>query len=676
MGFLFHQNTKIQNPYPVPAIVNAVDILKRDMGKRLVPAPGLENAIILQKEDSLPPESYQIQTEQAARLTIKAADPLGFVYGLLSISRDYLNVQPFWFWMDQQLEPLGTVEIPFQTVSSPTPAVRFRGWFLNDEVLMIRWNNGKAADFPWKMAFEALLRCGGNMVIPGTDKSSRANAKLAADYGLWLTHHHAEPLGAEIFARAYPDLLPSYSQNPECFHHLWEEAVIRQKDWNTVWTLGFRGQGDCPFWESKGEEDFDTPQKRGRLISELIEFQRQIVCRYVEHPIFCTNLYGEIMELYASGHIALHPDIIKIWADNGYGKMCSRRQDNHCTRTPALPSPSDPGPHGVYYHVSFHDLQAAGHITTLPNSIDFVNQELQEGFRLGIRDYWIINSSNIRPHVYHLDAIRKLWFGQTVSDASHSREFAQDYFGGHPAAALCLENYAGSRLAYGPEEDQHAGEQFYNYCVRLLARQFIMDKTRFCVPLLWLTGECPPLEQIRKVLTINQEGEGRLRAYRHQCLDASASFTGPSKQLFDSTILLQAEIHFHCNQGAIFFCRGLLQFHQSAYKESFYLLGQASEEFETANRIMRQSEYGVWTGFYENDCLTDIKFTAYVIRSVMRMVRVIGDDQRFAEWYEDFVRPREDRKVRLLSITENHMTDAALFEAMKRAGFSAEDQPQ
>ena len=84
---------------------------------------------------------------------------------------------------------------------------------------------------------------------------------------------------------------------------------------------------------------------------------------------------------------------------------------------------------------------------------------------------------------------------------------------------------------------------------------------------------------------------------------------------------------------------------------------------------MRQSEYGVWKGFYENDCLTDIKFTAYVIRSMMRVVRVIGDDQRFAEWYEDFVRPREDRKVRLLSITENHMTDEALFEAMKKAGF-------
>ena len=25
-------------------------------------------------------------------------------------------------------------------------------------------------EYPWEMVFEALLRCGGNLVIPGTDK--------------------------------------------------------------------------------------------------------------------------------------------------------------------------------------------------------------------------------------------------------------------------------------------------------------------------------------------------------------------------------------------------------------------------------------------------------------------------------------------------------------------------
>ncbi len=78
--------------------------------------------------------------------------------------------------------------------------------------------------------------------------------------------------------------------------------------------------------------------------------------------------------------------------------------------------------------------------------------------------------------------------------------------------------------------------------------------------------------------------------------------------------------------GAIQFCRGFLKYRDARYQESFYLLGCAAEQFSAANQAMRDAEYGVWNGFYENDCLTDIKFTAYVIRSMMRVVRGVGDD--------------------------------------------------
>ena len=55
----------------------------------------------------------------------------------------------------------------------------------------------------------------------------------------------------------------------------------------------------------------------------MIELQRQIVLKHVKNPVFCTNLYGEVMELYNDGYIKLHPDIIKVWADNGYGRKCA-----------------------------------------------------------------------------------------------------------------------------------------------------------------------------------------------------------------------------------------------------------------------------------------------------------------------------------------------------------------
>lgn len=65
--------------------------------------------------------------------------------------------------------------------------------------------------------------------------------------GLMITHHHAEPLGAEMFLRAYPDLEPSYLKYKDLFEGLWKDAIERQKNEEVIWNIGFRGQGDVPF---------------------------------------------------------------------------------------------------------------------------------------------------------------------------------------------------------------------------------------------------------------------------------------------------------------------------------------------------------------------------------------------------------------------------------------------
>ena len=67
-----------------------------------------------------------------------------------------------------------------------------------------------------------------------------------------------------------------------------------------------------------------------------------------------------------------------------------------------MPEKGDKGLQGTYYHVSFYDLQAANHITMLPNSMEFVEKELNDAMDHGITDLWVINASNIKPHVYPL----------------------------------------------------------------------------------------------------------------------------------------------------------------------------------------------------------------------------------------------------------------------------------
>ena len=436
MGYV-NQQSKITTAYCSDPVNYAIGFLERDIKK--VFKDTNETGIAIKLQPSITPmraESYTVEVTNAYIL-LTASDDLGFVYGLLDLSKKYLGIAPFWFWMDQEIQKIDRIEVAVGSYVSPEPRVRYRGWFLNDEVLLMKWQYNQANDEGWLMAFEALLRCGGNMVVPGTDKMARSNRALATQMGLWLTHHHAEPLGAELFVRRFPTEEPNILEHAEQFYQLWEEAVKEQKNEKIIWNVGFRGQGDMPFWASDTTGRFDTPERQGALISKIIEEQCQLVRRYVEKPIFCTNLYGEVMELYDQGHIRLDKDIIKVRADNGFGKMVTRRRDLHTVRVSSMPDATDKDAQGIYYHVSFYDLQAANHLTMLPNCITFVDKELESVLENGGNTYWLINCSNIRPHTYYLDAIRRKWYGEQLTDCMQAQAFSTTYFENNAAVAAC-----------------------------------------------------------------------------------------------------------------------------------------------------------------------------------------------------------------------------------------------
>ncbi len=670
MDFILSANTTITYDGDNKPVKNAVEILKRDIKKKFTPSGAAKNVIKLVGKAELADEEFIV--DAGDELIVYASDELGFVYGLLYISEKFLGILPFWFWMDQKIEKTDTICVRGGEYCGDKPTVKYRGWFINDEVLIMRWSIGGDKIEPWRMALEALLRCGGNMVIPGTDKNSKVYRQLASDMGLWLTHHHAEPLGAEMFVRVYPDMSPNYAETPELFEKLWEDAVIDQKDMKVIWSLGFRGQGDCPFWSMDTTGRFDTPEKRGKVISDVIEQQRQLVMKYVENPVFCTNLYGEIMELYEEGHIDFADDIIKIGADNGFGKMVTRRRDNHVVRISSLPK--KPEKHGgIYYHVSFYDLQAANHITMLPNSVDFVNRELDEVVEKNAVDYWIINCSNVRPHVYYLDAVRKKWYGENISDEKHSVDFVNTYFGDYKNIADMYRDYHKAMLPYGKEEDEHAGEQFYTENVRTLVNTFMRNNAQGTSRLNWLWGEQYPLDvQMQKLADMCRDNLENIEKFYNKCKAVSETLSGDVKQLFDATLLLHTSIHYYCTKGVIMLGKGYKTFTEKNYKKAFMQTGYAAELFRTANSIMRGSEYGVWEGFYFNDCFADIKHTAYMLEKMMGVIREFGDNARHDLWYREVMYAPEDRGVFTLLVDDNHMTDMELYEAFKKSEGIAE----
>lgn len=701
--FLLNGEVRIEGEEEREAVRRGIRRFYRDVKNTLEPVEGGlagRQGTVSLKRCEMEEEAYVIRVKGETELVIEAGGDLGFIYALHFISERFLGVEAFWFWNDQRFVKRAEVRIPAAEYRSPKRPVKFRGWFINDEVLLSRWDAGQSPEVPWEMAFEALLRCGGNVVIPGTDRNSKRYAGLASAMGLWITHHHAEPLGAEMFLRAYPDKNPSFKENPELFRGLWEEGIKRQMGEKVIWNLGFRGQGDTPFWET--DPQYDTPQKRGKLISDIMQEQYELVKKYVPDPVCCTNLYGETMELYQQGFLKLPEQVIMIWADNGYGKMVSRRQGNHNPRVTALPERGlQDRSHGVYYHVSFYDLQAANVLTMIPNSMDFVKKELENAWECGIKSLWLINCSNIKPHVYPLDFIASLWNGEGGKDGidgihggpeAHLDRYIKAYYTGMPDSLAdrmksCFREYFASMIPYGEREDEHAGEQFYNYVVRVLIHGWMRDGgKRPCEELFW----CAPFETFAEQLSWFcrgcEKGSGRLMKFLAGCealkleLDGEPLPDRQASQLWTDSLLLQAKIHGWCINGVFHFARAFEAYeaasheaasreaasHEAAsYMEAFYELGQAADWYQAVDEEMKRCGHGKWKGFYDNDCQSDVKETAYLLRTLMGYVRNLSDGPYFYEWQRMVIYPERDRKILLLTNEENHLTDEELYQAMK-----------
>lgn len=162
-----------------------------------------------------------------AVLQIIGRDELGVIYGMLHYSRTVLGVDPFWYWAELPPAMREAVALPLQNYDSLKPKVRYRGWFVNDEVCLIGWKERyPPSEEVWLPVLEALMRCGGNMVIPGTDlPCTGIHHKLASEMGLWITHHYAEPLGADQYLLVNANNLLQHLYPLDIVSELWTRCT-------------------------------------------------------------------------------------------------------------------------------------------------------------------------------------------------------------------------------------------------------------------------------------------------------------------------------------------------------------------------------------------------------------------------------------------------------------------
>jgi hypothetical protein len=377
-------------------------------------------------------------------------------------------------------------------------------------------------------------------------------------------------------------------------------------------------------------------------------------------------LYGEISELYKAGHIHVPDDVIKVWADNGYGKMVSRRHGNLNLRVPALPEPHEQGKHGIYYHVTFHDLQASNHLALFPASVDLIKGEIEEAFRVAAKDYVLINCGNIRPHVYTLDLIRELWTRGEADTEEHREAFVRRLFpSGSPEIAEMFRDYARRTIAYGPNEDDRAGDEFYHHPARIIVGHWLQGKSdQPNTRLFWATGEVDFPEQVEWFRRKCADAVPGWRELKERIERMLPELAEPDRLRLKDHLLLHVELHLFGCEGFNSLGKSYFAYSEGYYPLAFVYASKAMWNYQKGLTALQEAEHGKWAHFFRADWLTNIESTVKNMDTLRRWLRMHGDSPDFFAWYKQFLMPETEKYIYLENTHRNPLSDDELAKRL------------
>ena len=644
-SFKISRNTTVTSKTIKNRVINqACQILSRDI-KKVVTGTGEANQIELVLEAEVQSgEGFVLQYCSQKLVKVISSTSRGLMYGALAISRSVLNVSDFWYFMDQELSLHSSIDWIDFSLSLPVYKTRYRGWFINDELLLDSFEDRGSNRYVWERIYETLLRLGGNLIIPGTDRNSHAHRQAAQEMGVIYTHHHAEPLGAEMFARVYPELKASYEDYPELFQSLWQRSILEQRGTSVVYNLGFRGQGDCPFWAEDPNRVW-TNQEKAAVINQIVQLQYDMVHEADPEAVCSINIYGELTELFNLGLLDLPKDIIEIWADNGYGKMVSRRQGNHDPREAVLTVPNTASrPRGIYYHVAFHDLQASNFLTPLPNSPGFVANELMKVREARMDDLVLVNTGNIKPQIIFLQEVADFWRQDYQKKATKTiiKTHVQRYYSQEQEVLTQLyQGYFDAIIQYGEEEDQRAGDEFASYLLRKVIKAWLNHDLQM-TQAIWLTGES---QKVALNLTKREQG------------------------IFFNDLFLAIQIQYRSLKALVTVIEGYQSWSQQDLLAAFLQVFAAKEEMQTLCHSLKNNPSDKWLDFFNNDGYTNLTLSTEMLGTLLNYLRIIGDGPDQDRWEREYVMEATDSRVMLLSNTRKALPDEILAKKI-RASYS------
>ena len=371
--------------------------------------------------------------EQA--LVVAGSDKRGTIYGVYDLSQE-IGVSPWHWWADVPVRSQPSLYVLPGRHSRGTPAVKYRGIFINDEAPAFSgWTREKFGGFNQQVytkVFELILRMKGNYLWPAMwgnafADDDTANGRLADEYGVVMGTSHHEPLGrAHDEWRRYGTGPWNYERNDSTLREFWRGSLRRMGTRENVLTLGMRGDGDEPMTEGTATA----------LLERIVADQRRIIEEVTGRPAAGTPqlwaLYKEVQDYYDKG-MKVPDDVTLLFADDNWGNV--RR----------LPKPADrdrPGGFGVYYHFDY--VGGPRNYKWLnTNPIARVWEQMHLAHALGADRIWIVNVGDIKPMELPTQFFLDYAWNPDAIPASalpaYTRRWAARSFGAEPAADVARQ---------------------------------------------------------------------------------------------------------------------------------------------------------------------------------------------------------------------------------------------
>ena len=171
-----------------------------------------------------------------------------------------IGVNPWYWWADAPVERRDRVTLRVTDYTSPTPSVKYRGIFINDEDWgLYRWAKenfekelGNIGPKTYEKVCELLLRLQANYLAPAMHDATTAfykipeNRVIADRYGIAIGSSHCEPLGLNTASEWDSKTMGEwdYVNNRAGVDRVLKERVETSAPYENVYTLALRGLHD------------------------------------------------------------------------------------------------------------------------------------------------------------------------------------------------------------------------------------------------------------------------------------------------------------------------------------------------------------------------------------------------------------------------------------------------